>query len=490
LSTNLKTMTVKTLLCSIIISIVHCVPSFSIQVDVSNYVFRSDKSYAEVYIRVDGKSVQWQQKNDKNYASIDAIMIFKDDKDVIIAYEKFTFKSPGVDTISDVITVRRSFLPHGLHKMYLEVIDSYDAENKIELEQKVNISTIVPTDIVISDIIPCGSVKPDLSDAPSAKNGLNIEPLPFHYIDETRTQLDFYLEVYKPEGSSPMYLKYFIQEKNKTLTISDLTPSKVKKLNENSTEALVLSLPIKTYLSGDYDIIAQVLNHQKVIVATQRSSITISNPTADLAHLENYNDNAQNSFVQQIKDDELVYILRAHVPVIEQMQSATLETLINTNNPRSQRQFIYQYWKKNSTANPEVGYKAYMEVAKAVDKKFYSNVGFGFQSDRGHIFLKHGKPSNVITVDTEVDAPPYEIWYYQQTYTTSQTNVRFLFYNPSLAHNDFQLLHSTCLGERTNPAWERTLYKSIPREIIGNTVDATQVQDNFNRNARRYFNDF
>jgi hypothetical protein len=85
---------------------------------------------------------------------------------------------------------------------------------------------------------------------------------------------------------------------------------------------------------------------------------------------------------------------------------------------------------------------------------------------------------------------PPEIWYYHSIPLTRQTNVRFLFYNPSLVHNDFRLLHSTCLGERMNPAWETELYKSVPNERIGNTIDATQVQENFNRNARRYFNEY
>jgi len=100
------------------------------------------------------------------------------------------------------------------------------------------------------------------------------------------------------------------------------------------------------------------------------------------------------------------------------------------------------------------------------------------------------KPTNVVSIDTEPDAVPYEIWYYNNMPQTQQTNVRFLFYNPSLSHNDFKLLHSTCIGERVNSAWETVLYKSVPLERLGNSTDATQVKDNWNRNARRYFNEY
>jgi hypothetical protein len=67
--------------------------------------------------------------------------------------------------------------------------------------------------------------------------------------------------------------------------------------------------------------------------------------------------------------------------------------------------------------------------------------------------------------------------------------VRFLFYNPSLVTNDFQLLHSTCRGERFNPRWEVDLYSDDNLGQNNNYLDARTTEDNFNRNARRYFSD-
>ena len=131
-----------------------------------------------------------------------------------------------------------------------------------------------------------------------------------------------------------------------------------------------------------------------------------------------------------------------------------------------------------------------MEVARAVDKEFYSSVGYGFETHRGYMFLKHGKPSSVLSIDNEPDAPPYEIWYYNKIMTTNQTNVRFIFYNQSLAHNDFWLLHSTCYGERNNPAWEHQLYSSVSTEKTANDLHGEEVKRGWNRQARMYFNQF
>jgi GWxTD domain-containing protein len=459
----------------------------ALSVDVTTYTFKAEKSYIEVYIRVDGSSIQWTQKDGKFHASATAIITLKDTTGLIIAFDKLGIKSPALDSIGDFMAMKRFYTTGDQVRLEVDVADDGDQDNHRKVEQVITIHN--STTPFLSSIVPLGTFKADDSGVGMSKNGYYMEPLPYHYVGNGRTSLEFYLEVNKEiEAPKSLYVKYYLTS---IINKGDATPNaKVKKLNKGMTEPLILSLPLVSVVSGDYDLVVELMDSTKKILHRRNSYITVSNVAADIALLENYNNAVENSFVNSLDQKDLEYILRAHVPIVGQTESSLLEYLINNDVQKSRRHFIYQYWKKKSPINPEAGYKSYMDVAVAVDKKFNSNVGYGFQSDRGHIFLKHGKPTNVITVDTEVDAPPYEIWYYNKTATTNQTNVRFLFFNPSLAHNDFQLLHSTCLGERYNPSWERQLYKSVPAEIIGNSVDATQVKDNFNRNARRYFNDF
>ena len=70
----------------------------------------------------------------------------------------------------------------------------------------------------------------------------------------------------------------------------------------------------------------------------------------------------------------------------------------------------------------------------------------------------------------------------------SQSHVKFLFYNPTLADGAYELLHSNAIGERQNPRWEVLLYGSSQSEVDGNDpVRSTNMLDNFGRNARRLF---
>ncbi|MBK9734449.1 MAG: GWxTD domain-containing protein [Saprospiraceae bacterium] len=464
---------------------------FSINIDVNVYTFYGAKSYVEVYTRVDCQSITWNPNGNKQIAGVNFILIISNNIGEIVAYDKFDLKSESKDTIRDFLTVKRFHLLAGNYTVKVEAADINKVDNKVQLEKKVDVDAVFSS-VGLSDIQLLGTCYPDSSDNALAKNGVYTEPLAYQYLSPKNEFLRFYIEVYRADSSmlKDYFLQYAILEGFKDNMNATSILSKYKKLNFSLVEPLMLTLPAKEIKSGDYHLVINIQDKLKNIIATRKVNFTKSNPVADIAFLENYNDKLGNSFAQKIAAEDMDYILKALLPITDQNQVSTLGELLKSNKLKSQQSFIFQMWKVRSPANPEESYKAYMDVARAVDKKFYSNVGYGFQSDRGHIFLKYGKPSNVLAVDTEVDAPPYEIWYYTYLPTTRQTNVRFLFYNPSLSHNDYKLLHSTCLGERTNPAWETVLYGSVPQDRQGTATDATTVKENFNRNARRYFNEY
>jgi hypothetical protein len=140
--------------------------------------------------------------------------------------------------------------------------------------------------------------------------------------------------------------------------------------------------------------------------------------------------------------------------------------------------------------DPQQAYVDYMEIANYADQVFKSGLGHGFETDRGMIYLRYGAPNDVVSVEDEPSAPPYEIWIYYAFPVTGQNNVKFLFYSPELA-NSYELLHSTCENEINNPAWEQILYRDALSETSsGDLIDARPVADNFVRRAREYFTDF
>jgi GWxTD domain-containing protein len=464
--------------------------SFALNIDVQSYVFKAEKSYLETYLRVDVSSIKYDNTDENAAARIEFLILIRRGEDVLHA-DKFILMGMAGDSLSDLLDIRRYYLSEGQYTLHLLAADMADGSNKTELEQTITV-TSGENKILLSDVILLSVAKEDTISSPMVRNGIYMEPLNYSFTPESMEFMYFYCEVYnnEPIGSEEFYLQYSVSSTTSESLEKKTIFTKYKKLKNLRTEPILLPVSLKEIASGEYEFNVAVVDKQRNVVSMSKSGFIRSNPSADLALAESINTDFKYSYVHQIPDTELDYILKAHVPVAEQSQMAILGDVIKKANPRSQRHYIYQYWQKTVKENHEAAFRQYMEVAKVVDKQFYSNVGYGFQSDRGYIFLKYGRPNNVLTIDNEPDAPPYEIWYFNYIPSTQQTNVRFLFWNPSLVHNDFQLLHSNCYRERNNPQWEVDLYRSVPNERIGNSTDARQVGDNFNRQARRYFNDY
>lgn len=456
----------------------------AINIELNSYNFYGPSPYTEIYLRCETSDLEIGNDSLNSFVALECLLLISNEQNDIIAYDKFVLRQEVTDVWVDMLDVKRFKLPQGHYSIRLEVKDFNKPISTVELIKKWNVAAETA---VFSDIIPLAIYKKLDSDHPLAKNGIYIEPLPYHYADTTLHQLDFYIEVYASADSLDRLLMYEIMPDGHAFP----PIAKYKKLKNNRVEALILSLPLQDVVSGKYSVELSFIDKEKNKLVSTRTDLTVSNVKADIKALESYNSQFENSFVQALSDDEMDYILKAHLPITDQHQSLSLKEILKRGSARSKKQFIYQLWETKIPENPEEGFKKYMEVARAVDKRFYIAAGHGFQSDRGHIFLKYGKPSNIITIDTETDAYPYEIWYYNYLPLTGQTNVRFLFYNPTLSNSDFVLLHSTCYGERMDPTWEQQIYKSaLNADMRAVNVDNPEVPEGWNRQARRYFNEY
>ena len=242
--------------------------------------------------------------------------------------------------------------------------------------------------------------------------------------------------------------------------------------------------------SGNYHLVVEVRNRASELVSTKKIYFQRSNPYLDLdlaktAPLE-------EEFVAKLTPQELRYSLKAIAPIIKDADVEVLNLILkNSENLEPQRRFLFTFWVGRRPNDSGAAYEEYMEVARAVDRLYKSGFGYGFETDRGFIFMKYGKPDDILTVENDPTAPPYEMWLYNEFPMTRQNRVKFLFYNTSLAGGDYKLLHSTARNEVNNPQWEVELYRDAPEEIQGSDyISGNRMQDGFNRNARRLFEDF
>lgn len=405
--------------------------------------------------------------------------------------EKVELESPVSHRPVHFIQQWRFAIPEGDYQLDVQVTDAADPANTASWTGPIRCH-FGESQISQSDVQLLQAFHPAQGNGPFIKNGFYMEPLPFDFYPKNTSRLIFYNEIYHSDRvlDGPFVLTWRVQA-----LLPDGTARAVmighKKKEPAPVVPVLMQADIGKLPSGKYRLEVEVRSADKVLLSQKSVVFRRANPYLDVSRDTLATMPLENEFVARLDSAELRYSLKAIAPLVNDHEGELLNTILREGNLEAQRLFLFHYWANRSPNAPEAAWQAFMEVARAVDRKFRSGFGYGFETDRGYVFIKYGAPDDIVTVEDEPDAPPYEIWTYNYLSRTGQTNVKFLFYNPSLAGGDFRLLHSTARGELNNPRWEVELYRNSPTEIEGtNYLDGTRMQDKMGRRARRLMSDF
>ena len=467
----------------------------ALDASVSYASFKSpSQSYVEIYLHIAGRSVTFQPMTDSTYqAGVEVVLLFKRGEE-IVKFDKYTLNSPVASRPIDFIDLKRYGLEDGKYELVVAVKDIHRPENAKEFKTEIEFDYQGEA-LQQSGLVLLASYQRS-EDATNAfvKSGIQMEPLPYNFYSRHASSLIFYNEVYNSDKAigEDFMVSYSIEKLDNGR--SEMVMIGHKRQKPQSITPLLVHMDISQVPSGNYNLIVEVRNRAKELMSQKRIFFQRSNPFLD-RELESVqlaaNVNLKEEFVEILTPEELEYSLRAMTPKLPQGDVDLVNSMIRDDSINAQRLYLFSFWAKESPTNPEFAYQKYMEVARAIDQQFDSGFRHGFETDRGYIYLKYGQPDDIENRDQEPSAPPYEIWTYYEFPSTNQNNVKFVFYNPSLAPGDYQLLHSTAFGELNNPQWQRDLYRDVPNEIQGSDYfGGSDVQDNFNRNASRVFRDY
>jgi GWxTD domain-containing protein len=446
----------------------------------------------EVYLYVVGQTVTYFPNADSTMfqAGVEVVILFKQGEE-IIKFDKYNLNSPKSSLKENFVDLKRFALLDGEYQIEVSIQDNQDSTNVVRYSGNLKMEYSKDENVLLqSDIELLASVKKaENEEHVLVKNGYFIEPLPHNFYHKNLDKLIFYNEVYDTDKKigDDFQVTYGIERKinNKATTV--LIGHKKRK--PQPINVLILQMDIKELPSGNYNFFVEIRNRAKELLARKSVEFTRSNPYLQATHEQIETVEIKDEFVGELTREELRYSLKAIAPLVIDRDVELLNSVIENKDSTVQQRFLFNFWVNQNPNNPDITYKAFMEIAKAVDKLYVDGFGYGFESDRGRIFLRYGRPNDVIAVDTEPSAPPYEIWFYNDFPETNQADVKFLFYAPDLGTN-YRLLHSTVRGEVNNPQWQLQLYNSVPNEISGsNYIDATEMQGNVNRRAAEYFNE-
>lgn len=447
------------------------------------------QAYVEVYLHIAGETVTYVPTQDALQASVEVLILFQQGEK-IVQFDKYNLNSPLAKSKADFVDMKRFALPIGDYNLQVEIKDNNTPENDARYSTDFNIE-VQQKQSDIQLLIDVARATDNSN--PFAKHGFVLEPLPYNFYNKQMEKMWFYSEIYNDSTmlGEKLVVRYYLEQ----IENNERKPLEVKSRRKTAARLVpvLLGMDIKDLPSGNYNLVIELRDDTETLLSKKSIFFQRSNPylNIDVDVLADDVLEEQDVFVTELSDEDLQYALRALLPKTLLGDSDRLGAVIQGSDKKAKQLYLLNYWLQENPNLPERAFAAYMRVVRAVDNTFKSGFRHGFETDRGNVYLKYGRPDDMINVIDDPSAPPYEIWSYNDFPSTNQTNVRFLFYNPTLAGGDYVLLHSTAIGELSNPQWEVELYRDAPNEIQGNDpFGATQMQDNVGRRAREYFTDF
>ncbi len=245
----------------------------------------------------------------------------------------------------------------------------------------------------------------------------------------------------------------------------------------------VFGFDISLLPSGNYYLMIEIVNKENKVMLSEKVFFQRSNPEIDKTNTKITDEELINSFVQKYNNkDTLKDIIQCLFPIANEVEWSKALAVLSSNNAEEMKKYILLFWKGRNPVNPESEWLKYKVLVDYVNKLYSTQVKKGYDSDRGRVYLKYGAPDNVIESKHEPSAYPYEIWQYYVI--GNQRDRRFVFYNPTLVGNDYQLLHSDVRGELYDKNWERRLSGR------NNTIydfNATESDEQYGGRARENF---
>ncbi len=466
-----------------------------------------DGPYLETYLSVVGSSVVFiKNDNGKFQGSIEVTMIFSKDGEVK-SFDKYELSSPEVEDTTNIdfnfLDQQRFNLSNGIYDFEIQIEDMNSDMSPFKTTQTIEID--FPEDeISVSGIELIESYSKTTQENILSKSGLDLVPYVYNFYPDAINHLQFYVEVYntiKVLGEGEKFLlNYYIENYENKQHLQKF--SRFKRETAQQVNVLFADFDITYLPSGNYYLIVEVRDKENHLKASNKMFIQRSNPDVEPQYADISDISVENSFVSKITNmDTLMEYIHCLVPISSNIEMQFIKYQIDKPGAELDlmQRFFLSFWLNRNNLDPESAWNDYLIAVEFVDDQF----GYpgkkgkkGYETDRGHIYLKYGPPNTItdrpfdasasgMTINNGgVQAPdpgsvPYQIWFYYSL--NNMANRKFVFANPNLATYDYELIHSNVPGEIQNANWQQEL----SRIKQGLTMPGT---DTYNGQSGEYYN--
>ncbi len=470
----MKTRIVLFLICSFLSA--NSLLAKKIGMNISYAQFQDDKgdAYLEFYFSLDSRTIDYV-KTGNSYTGGIEITLSVAQNDQIIAADKFRLMDQDradTNSLGQVLVNQVRFaLDKGTYTMDLKVQDVNHPEEVYNINNDTLDVGLGGTDLTFSDLVFLDSFSKAKKPSEFSKSGYDLVPMVSsgnYYFSEQNKQLAFYTEVYNSDvafGADGVFaVKYYIKDYNSQEAIFSFA-SLSKKSSAKVTPVLA-NFNIEKLPTGSYEVVVDVLNRKgETVLSKSNFFFRKNNIVNEVINLENISQaEAQASFAGRLGGgDSLYQAIDFLYPISTDRERNYQKRLMRERSIKDMTRYIYIFWKEKDPNDPEQAWADYRKEVLKCNRLYSARLEKGYKTDRGRVFLTYGPPTTVDKHPFTVDYFPYEIWQFDRAsspYITTQTNIQFIFGELSNATNDYQLVHSTAIGETNNRRWKYRLYKT------------------------------
>ncbi len=445
----------------------------------ASYNTPSGSSYFETYFTISGNTVKYIKNDSSQYQSKIQISIKFSQKDSVKLSDVYNLLSqPAIDISKkpDFSAVQRYWLPKGEYDIQVKIEDKNNPTSKaVSVKGKVEIGYSADS-LAISDAELIMSYSPSQHPKAYTKSGYDMVPYVYSFYPQSLKELNFYIEIYntiKTFSDSKFVIKYFLESAETHNPITEYSSLSVYKAD--TVIPILGTFNIEKLPTGKYNLVVAVVDKSNKTITERGYGFYRYNPISVTASKNLDKIDIKGTFAAYIstKNDSLREDVKCLYPIANTEDRSFIDDINLHADTNLLRRFFYNFWAMHFPSDPQQGWIDYLKQVKFVNKLFSTLTKKGYMADRGRVYLQYGAPSQRDQSKINPATYPYEIWEYYQM-KDGQVDKKFIFYEPSLATNDFILLHSTAIGEVQDRQWQLKLYT----QTIGPyNVDQNNVED-------------
>jgi GWxTD domain-containing protein len=403
--------------------------------------------------------------------------IVREESFVVKTAPKSSEEEALMQNISDQYEIRMP--TEGHYELELVLMQEHYRNEVYEYKDTFTLLPLKPQQPFISGIQLIDTVFAATQHTVYSRNGHIELPAVSNYFDEQHNVLRYYAEIYDTAAREhvklPLILNSYISYRKFAPPVADL------ERHDTLRGAVFVhrSFPLQALKSGNYYINMVLTDADRTVLDKralffQRFNPHPVEPTPDTSAVtkvtlgskekgDGFEDvnilDLTKTFVGKYTAAQVRAILKMLIIIAEAPERASIDGFLRKPDELYSKYFIYNFWEKRNKKNPEVAWKEYADKVREVNRLFSAGSRQGYETDRGRIYIKYGKPDDRILVPNEQGAMPYEIWQYYAM-GKGYGNVVFLFYKSGKSIGNYELLHSTMIGETRNLNWRALLYSN------------------------------